>query len=79
MRKFLKVLIVACALAAGVAVAPALQAHDIQDPQSPTMSHGGMMNMMEQMSQRMETCNKLMQGALGKRDRAREAPPPQQQ
>ena len=79
MRKSLKVLIVACALAAGVAVAPALQAHEIQDPQSPTMGHGGMMNMMGQMSQMMETCDKMMQGALGKRDRAPEAPPRQQQ
>ncbi len=79
MRKSLKVLIVACALAAGVAVAPALQAHEIQNAQSPTMGHGGMMNMMGQMSQMMETCNKLMQGATRQRDRAPEAPPPQQQ
>ncbi len=78
MRKSLKTLIVASALAVGVAVAPALQAHEVQNPQSPTMGHGGMMNMMGQMSQMMETCNELMQGATGQRDRAPEAPPQQQ-
>ena len=57
MGKSLKALLVASALAAGVAAAPALQAHEVQNPQSPTMGHGSMMghggptNMMEQMSQ----------------------------
>ena len=88
MRKSLKAFIVASTLAAGVAVAPALSAHETQTPQGPTMGHGGMMgsggmmNMMGQMgqmSQMMETCNKLMQGAMEKRDRAPEAPPRQQE
>ncbi len=37
MRKSLKALIVASALAAGVAVAPTLSAHETQNPQGPTM------------------------------------------
>ena len=86
MRKSLKALIVASALAAGVAVAPTLSAHETQNPQGPTMGqgmmdHGGMMSMMghmSQMSQMLETCNKLMQGAMEKRDQAPEAPPQQQ-
>ena len=83
---------VASALAAGVAVAPTLSAHETQNPQGPTMGqgmmdhggmmgHGGMMSMMghmSQMSQMLETCNKLMQGAMEKRDQAPEAPPQQQ-
>ena len=94
MRKSLKALIIASALAAAGAVAPALQAHEVQSPQSPTMGHGGMMghgstmghggmmNMMghmSQMRQMTETCNKMMQGAMGKPGRAPEAPPQQQQ
>ena len=46
------------------------------------MDHGGMMSMMghmSQMSQMLETCNKLMQGAMEKRDQAPEAPHQQQQ
>ncbi len=48
MRKSLKTLIVASVLAAGVAVAPTLSAHETQNPQGPTMGqgmmgHGGMM------------------------------------
>ncbi len=93
MRKSLKALIVASALAAGVAAAPALQAHEVQNPQGPTMGHGammghggmmnmmghgGMMNMMGQMSQMAETCNKMMQGAMGKPGQAPEATPEQQ-
>ncbi len=99
MRKSLRALVVASALAAGVAVAPALQAHEVQSPQGPpmghgsmmghgsTMGHGGMMNMMghmsqmrqmSQMSQMAETCNKMMQGAMGKPDQAPEAPPQHQ-
>ncbi len=90
MRKSLKALIVASALAAGVAVAPALHAHEAQNPQGPTMGHGmmghgAMMGMMEHMarmsqtSQMLETCNKFMQGAVEKRDQAPEAPPRQRQ
>ena len=56
MRKSLKALIVASALAAGVAVAPTLSAHETQNPQGSRMGqgmmgHGGMMRMMEHMSQ----------------------------
>ncbi len=87
MRKSLKALIVASALAAAAIVAPALSGHETQNPQGPTMGqgmmdHGGMMSMMghmSQMSQMLETCNKLMQGAMEKRDQAPEAPPQQQQ
>ncbi len=95
MRKSLKALIVASALAAGVAVAPTLSAHETQNPQGPTMGrgmmgqgmmgHGAMMGMMEHMgrmsqtSQMLETCNKFMQGAVEKRDKAPEAPPRQRQ
>ena len=84
MRKSLKAFIVASALAAGVAVAPALQAHEAQNPQGPTLGHGsmmgqgGMMTMMGQMSQMMKTCNKMMQGAMNKPGQAPEAQPQQQ-
>jgi hypothetical protein len=89
MRKSLKALVVASALAAAVAVAPTLSAHETQNPQGPTMGHGmmghgGMKGMMEHMSrmsqtsQMLETCNKFMQGAVEKRDQAPEAPPRQQ-
>ncbi len=88
MRKSLKALIVASALAAGVAVAPPLSAHETQNPYGPMMGHGGMMGHgammsmmghMSQMSQMLETCNKLMQGAMEKRDQAPEAPLQQQE
>ena len=89
MRKSLKALMIASALVAGIAVAPALQAHEAQSPQSPTMGHGsmmghggtmghgGMMNMMghmSQMSQMAENCNKMMQGAMDRPGRVPEAP-----
>ncbi len=51
----------------------------MQGGQGGQMGQGGMMNMMGQMSQMMETCNKLMQGAMEKRDQAPEAPPQQQE
>ncbi len=90
MRKSLKGLIVASTFAAAIAVAPTLSAHETQTPQGPgmgqgMMGHGGMMSMMghmgqmNQMSQMLETCNKVMQGAMEKRDQAPEAPPQQQQ
>ncbi len=43
MRKSLKALFVASALAAGLAAAPTVFAHETQAPQSPTMGHGSMM------------------------------------
>ncbi len=81
MRKSLKAVIVASALAAAVAVAPTLSAHETQNPQGPTMGQGMMEHMgrMSQTSQMLETCNKFMQGAEEKRDQAPEAPPRQQQ
>ena len=84
MRKSLKGLIVASTFAAAIAVAPVLSAHETQNPQGPTMGQGmmGMMGsggMMGQMSRMMETCNKVMQGAMEKRGQAPEAPPRQQQ
>ncbi len=88
MRNSVKALIVASALAAGVAVAPTVSAHEARYPQGPTMGHGGMMDhhammnmmgQMMQMSQMVETCNKMMQDALEKRDEAPEAPPRQQE
>ena len=83
MRKSLKGLIVASTFAAAIAVAPVLSAHETQNPQGPTMGQGmmGMMGsggMMGQMSRMMETCNKMMQGAMEKHDPAPEAPPQQQ-
>ncbi len=90
MRKSLKALIVASTFAAAIAVAPTVSAHETQNPQGPTMGqgmmgpggmmgHGSMMGHRGQMSQMMETCNTLMQGAMEKRDQGPEAPPQQQQ
>ena len=68
----LKTLAFSAALALGVAAAPALYAHDSAKPggamtgpgmMGPGMMDGGMMNMMGQMGQMMEHCNKMMQGA----------------
>ncbi len=72
MRKSLKALFVASAFVAGIAAAPTLYAHDSQASQGSTMGlgmmgggsmmgGGNMMNMMSQMSEMMETCNKMMQ------------------
>ncbi len=44
----------------------------MQNGQGDMMGQGGMMNMMQQMSQMMETCNKMMQGMAQHHDR--EAP-----
>ncbi len=84
MRKSVKTFLVASTLVAGLAIAPAIYAHDSPGSQGSMMGpgmmgQGGMMGMMGQMSQMMENCNKLMQGAMGKRDRAPEASPQQQQ
>ena len=62
------------ALAAGLAAAPALYAHEsgksggsMMGPgtMGPGMMGGGMMNMMGQMGQMMEHCNQMMGGATG--------------
>lgn len=67
MRKSVKVLAATATLAAGVAAAPVLHAHDSDKSQPGNgsimgpgmMGQGGMMNMIGQMSQ-------MMQGAMGK-------------
>ncbi len=72
MRNFVKTLTAAAALIASVALAPTLYAHDsgTSDEHSRSMmgsgmmEHGNMMNMMEQMSEMMANCNKMMQGAM---------------
>jgi hypothetical protein len=55
------------ALALGLAAAPALYAHESGKPggsmMGPGMMGGDMMNMMGQMGQMMDHCNKMMQGA----------------
>ncbi len=71
MLKSLKTLVVAFALAVGIATAPAPYAQDSLGSQGPMMGGPGsmmgggnmmgMMNMMGQMSEMMERCNKMMQ------------------
>ena len=68
MRKSMKIFAVASALVAGVAIAPALYAHDSERSNGSMMGPGmmdqggmmGMMNMMGQMSQMVEHCNQVM-------------------
>lgn len=66
MRNPIKALAVTSAVVAGLAIAPALYAHDSSESGgsmmgSGMMGQGGMMNMMGQMSEMMEGCNKMMQ------------------
>ncbi|ATU94480.1 hypothetical protein [Phyllobacterium zundukense] len=66
MYRSLKFLGLAATIGAGLALAsPIVAADDNQSPGSNMgsgmMEHGGMMNMMQQMSQMMESCNKMMQ------------------
>jgi hypothetical protein len=66
MRKSIKALAIASAVIAGLAVAPALYAHDSEESGSSMMGsgmmgRGGMMGMMGQMSEMMEGCNRMMQ------------------
>ena len=69
MLKTIKALAIASAVIAGLAVAPALYAHDSEESGDSMMGSGlmgqggmmGMMNMMGQMSQMMEGCNRMMQ------------------
>lgn len=80
MRKNLKSLLATSTLLAGLVAAPALYAQD--EPatsQSPMTGQGmmgqggmmqggqGMMNMMGQMSEMMETCNEMMKGMMANR------------
>ena len=84
MRKNLKPVVAASALAAALLTGTALYAHE-DSPSGPgqkmrpgMMGQGGMMNMMEQMNQMMATCNKMMQGMMqhhqGEPQKPREAP-----
>ena len=67
MRKHLKILLIASTLAAGLAAAPAIYAHDSDDAGVSMMGRGmmgqgGMMGMMSQMNGMMEDCSEMMQG-----------------
>lgn len=72
MRKNLKTVIMAGALAVALLSGTALYAHDYGSSQEPTvgpgiMAQGGMMGqnrMMGQMSQMMAACNQMMQGMM---------------
>ncbi len=65
MRKHTKVLLIAAALIASLAVAPALLAHDSRENgmmgHDGMMKNGGMMGMMGSMMRMMEHCNQMMQ------------------
>lgn len=66
MHKSIKVLAIASAFIASLAVAPALYAHDSDNSGYPMMGsgmmgQGGMTNMMGQMSNMTERCNTMMQ------------------
>ena len=64
MRKSIKALAITSTVIAGLAVAPALYAHDSEESGDAMMGQGsmmGMMNMMGQMSEMMEGCNRMMQ------------------
>lgn len=65
MRTQLKTLAAAAALVAGLAVAPAVYAHQSQGPRGSMMGGGGMMGQMNEM---MGTCNKMMQGMMKDHD-----------
>ncbi len=72
MRKYMKTLAIASALVAGLAAAPALNAHDSAGSRERgatmgpgMMGQGGMMGMMGQMGRMMENCNKMMQSMRG--------------
>src|ERR671919_209405 len=63
MHKNLKRLLVALTLAAGLAAAPAIYAHD-SDSAGGSMMGRGMMGMMGQMSSMMENCNQMTQAMM---------------
>jgi hypothetical protein len=67
MRKHLKTLFVASILAAGLAAAPALYAHDSDGGGSSMLGRGmmGRDGMMGQMSSMMENCSQMMQAMMG--------------
>ena len=61
MREHLKTLLVASTLAAGLAAAPAIYAHDSDGASGSMMGRG----MMGQMSSMMENCSQMMQAMMG--------------
>ena len=62
MRRITKLALAASAVAAGLALSPALRAEDGSGAQQPgMMQHGGMTNMMGQMNQMMDQCSRMMQ------------------
>ena len=67
MRKHLKTLLVASTLAAGLAVAPAIYAHDFDGAGGSMMGRGmmGQGGMMGQMNSMMENCSQMMQAMMG--------------
>lgn len=92
MSNRLKFAIVAAVLAAGIAMAPAVYAHEPHHPESaedPAAQGGmsgsgmmqggdmmGMMTMMTQMTQMMEACNNMMQTAAQSPDQRQPQPSP---
>lgn len=81
MRKSMFAAGVAAVVAAALSLPSALQAHD--DTSSPRQEGGsmmggpGMMNMMGQMSEMMDHCNRMMQGSSGKpNEQWRQGTPP---
>ena len=67
MRKHLKTLLVNSMLAAGLAAAPAIYAHDSDGAGGSMMGRGmmGQGSMMGQMSSMMENCSQMMQAMMG--------------
>ena len=81
MHKQTKVLLVAAALAASLAAAPALLANDSRDHgmmrRGGMMSNGGVMGMMGSMMRMMERCSQMMgDGSRQPNDQWRKAPAP---
>ncbi len=74
LRKHLKTTFAIAALASGLLATATVMAHESGSPKSGIMGQGmmdqgqmmgsGMMNMMGQMSQMMETCNEMMQSRM---------------
>lgn len=70
MLRSIKTLAIASVIVAGLAIAPALYAHDSGESGGAMtgpgmMGQGGMMGMMGQMSEMMEGCNQMMQSMSG--------------
>jgi Spy/CpxP family protein refolding chaperone len=67
MRKHPKTLLAASMLAAGLAAAPAIYAHDSGNGSSSMMGRGmmGQGGMMGQVSSMMENCSQMMQAMMG--------------